>query len=166
MLGNGKGRGIQLHACLMYDLGEKQIVGLAGALTNYRAFKPKNETRTQRLARKRESDVWGNLVEQIGPAPKDLQWIHVFDRGGDYFEAMCRIQRTKNDWVIRASKLNRNVLDCSGKKVKLSRRIKRTQDEAARGRKSVIAQGNVEIGHSAGQRRDCRRRPGWLPPGA
>lgn len=123
MLGNGKGRGIQLHACLMYDLGEKQIVGLAGALTNYRAFKPKNETRTQRLARNRESDVWGNLVEQVGPAPKDSQWIHVFDRGGDYFEAMCRIQRTKNEWVIRASKLNRNVLDCSGKRVKLSEAV-------------------------------------------
>ena len=65
----------------------------------------------------------GNLVEQVGPAPKDSQWIHVFDRGGDYFEAMCRIQRTKNDWVIRASKLNRNVLDCSGKKLKLSEAV-------------------------------------------
>jgi len=45
----------------MYDVGEKQIVGLAGALTYYRAFKPKNETRVQRLARNRESDLWGTF---------------------------------------------------------------------------------------------------------
>jgi hypothetical protein len=108
----------------MYDVGEKQIVGLAGALTYYRAFKPKNETRVQRLARNRESDLWGNLVEQVGSAPEDSQWIHVFDRGGDFFEAMCRIKLTDNDWVIRASKLNRNVLDCKGKTVKLSAAIK------------------------------------------
>jgi len=128
MLGNGKGRGIQLHACLMYDLGEKQIVGLAGALTHYRAFKPENETRAQCLARNRESDVWAKLVEQVGLAPEGSQWIHVFDRGGDYFEAMCRIKLTKNDWVIRASQLNRSVLDCNGKKLKLSKAVEESTE--------------------------------------
>ena len=70
MLGDGNGRGFQLHPCLMFNLDEKQIVGLAGAVIQYRAFKPKNETRVQRLARSRESDVWGNIVGQVGSAPE------------------------------------------------------------------------------------------------
>lgn len=123
MLGDGKGRGFQLHPCLMYSLDEKQVVGLAGAVTYYRAFKPKNETRAQRLARHRESDIWGNVVDQVGSAPEGSQWIHVFDRGGDYFEAMCHIKMTGNDWVIRASKLNRTVINCRGEKVKLSEAV-------------------------------------------
>lgn len=123
MLGDGKGRGIQLHPCLVYSLGEKQVVGLAGAVTHYRAFKPKNETRIQRLARDRESDIWGRIVDQVGTAPDGSQWIHVFDRGGDYFEAMCRVKLTDNDWVIRASKLNRQIIDCRGETVALKQAI-------------------------------------------
>ena len=123
MLGDGKGRGFQLHPCLVFNLDEKQIVGLAGAVIQYRAFKPKNETRMQRLERNRESDVWGNIVDQVGSAPEGSQWIHVFDRGGDYFEAMCRVKLSGNDWVIRASKLNRKVTDCQGEEVYLLKAI-------------------------------------------
>lgn len=123
MLGNGKGRGFQLHPCLMYSLEENQVVGLAGAVTNYRSFSPKNETRAQRLSRNRESDVWGKVVDQVGAAPEGSQWIHVFDRGGDFFEAMCRIKLTGNEWVIRASKLVRKVINSRGAEVKLSEAV-------------------------------------------
>jgi hypothetical protein len=124
ILGDGKGRGLQLHPCLAYSVKEKQVVGLAGAVTQYRAFRPKKETRAQSLARNRESDVWGRIVDQVGSAPDGSQWIHVFDRGGDYFEAMCRVKLTKNDWVIRASKLNRKVMNDRGEKVTLTEAIK------------------------------------------
>lgn len=124
MLGNGKGRGFQLHPCLMYSLEVNQVVGLAGTITNYRSFQPDNETRGQRLARDRESDVWGRIDEQVGPAPDGSQWIHVFDRGGDFFEAMCRIKLTGNDWVIRASKLNRKVINSRSEEVQLCEAIK------------------------------------------
>jgi hypothetical protein len=123
MLGDGKGRGIQLHSCLMYSLDEKQVVGVAGAVTHYRSFMPKNETRTQRLARSRESEIWGNVVDQVGTAPKGSQWIHVFDRGGDNFEAMSHIKLSENDWVIRASKLNRKVTNSRGEQLTLSQAI-------------------------------------------
>lgn len=118
-LGKGDGRGMQLHNCLVYNCDEKQIAGTAGALIHYRSHVPKNETRMQRLNRIRESELWGNLVEQVGPAPEGCQWIHVFDRGGDNFEAMCHIRLTGCDWVIRAAKLQRNVVDQSGKAVPL-----------------------------------------------
>lgn len=119
ILGNGGGRGMQLHNCLMYDCDKEQIRGVAGALTYYRKHKPKNETRVQRLSRIRESSVWGMLVDEVGEAPQGSRWIHVFDRGGDNFEAMCHIKQTGNDWVIRASKLSRNVFTDDGRKVTL-----------------------------------------------
>ena len=119
MLGDGRGRGMQLHNCLMYDCNQGQIRGAAGALIYYRKRKPQNETRMQRLSRIRESSLWGMLVDELGEAPEGSQWIHVFDRGGDNFESMCHIRLTGNDWIIRAAKLSRKVFTEDGKKVAL-----------------------------------------------
>lgn len=122
-LGKGDGRGMQLHNCLVYNCDEAQIEGAAGALIHYRKTVPKNETRTQRLSRIRESQLWGNLVDQVGSAPQGSQWIHVFDRGGDNFEAMCHIRLTHCEWVIRAAKLNRNVINEYGDIIPLQNAI-------------------------------------------
>lgn len=119
ILGDGVGRGMQLHNCLMYDCNNSLIHGAAGALLYYRKRKPKNEKRMQRLARDRESNVWGNLVDKVGAPPERCQWIHVFDRGGDNFEAMCHIRLTGCDWVIRASQLKRKVLTEAAKQAAL-----------------------------------------------
>jgi hypothetical protein len=118
-LGKGNGRGMQLHNCLAYNCDDKQIEGVAGALIHYRTKVPKNETRMQRLSRIRESQIWGDLVDKVGSAPQGSQWIHVFDRGGDNFEAVCHIKLAHCDWVIRAAKLNRNVINENGEKVPL-----------------------------------------------
>ena len=123
MLGNGQGRGLQLHSCLMYHCGRQQIVGTAGALVHYRKRVPTNETSAQSKKRIRESDLWGDLAQEVGSPPAGSQWVHVFDRGGDYFEAMCRIQLSGCDFVIRASKLNRNVITEQGEKVSLAKAL-------------------------------------------
>lgn len=123
ILGNGKGRGMQLHSCLMYDSTAKQIVGTAGALIHYRKLVPKGETETQRLNRLRESHVWGTLADQIGTATEGSQWIHVWDRGGDNFESMCHVVLAKNDFVIRASRLNRKVIGSDGSSIELKKAI-------------------------------------------
>jgi len=128
MLGDGQGRGMQLHNCLMYDCNHQQIRGSAGALIYYRQHKPKNETRMQRLSRLRESDVWGMLVDEVGEAPEASHWIHVFDRGGDNFEAMCHVKLSGNDWVIRASKLDRKVLTNEGRKISLNEAISEARE--------------------------------------
>ena len=54
---------------------------------------------------------------KIGKPPVGSQWIHVFDRGGDNFEAMCRIKRI--DCIIRAAQLQRKVLNQENQTVKL-----------------------------------------------
>ena len=123
MLGDGGGRGVQLHSCLVYSSQQEQVVGVAGALLNYRKRVPQNETRTQRLKRKRESQLWGDLVSEIGAPPVNTQWIHVFDRGGDNFEAMCNVSLNQCDWVIRAAKLQRNVILATGEKMQLKAAI-------------------------------------------
>jgi hypothetical protein len=120
MLGDGQGRGLQLHSCLMYGTNQKLIVGTAGARVYYRKKMPKNESRKQRLGRVRESQLWGQLADQVGTAPEGSQWIHVFDRGGDNFEAMCHIHQTKNDWIIRGAKLHRKVVLENGEKMSLT----------------------------------------------
>ena len=127
MLGDGKGRGMQLHSCLMYDCNTNQIHGTAGAIVGYRKRKPKNETKMQRLDRERETDVWGKLVDKVGSSPEGSQWIHVWDRGGDNFEAMCHIFLAGNDWVIRAAQLKRKVITEDGRKIHLNKAIEEAQ---------------------------------------
>lgn len=85
------------------------VVGLAGQKLRHRKLKPKNETRTQRLKRDRESLLWGQLVEQVGPPPEGVQWINVCDRGADDFEFYCRMIAQGHDWVVRVRALNRKV---------------------------------------------------------
>jgi hypothetical protein len=119
ILGDGVGRGIQLHSCLMFDCQQQQIVGTAGGKLLYRKHTPENETRTQRLKRARESDVWGQVVDQVGMSPEGSQWIHVFDRGGDNFDAMCHLKLSGCDFVIRASKLQRKITTSDGRSIEL-----------------------------------------------
>jgi hypothetical protein len=130
MLGDGKGRGMQLHSCLFVNSSE-QVIGTGGALLFYRKRVPKNETRKQRLSRSRESELWGNLVDKVGPPPEGSQWIHVFDRGGDNYEALCHIQRNRCDWVIRAAKLDRKVINAQGVKVPLSDAIEQAEESGS-----------------------------------
>jgi hypothetical protein len=110
--GNGTGQGFLLHNALMVDADSEEILGVAGQTIHYRK-KRKAEKRpnaAQRLKQQRESQVWGTVIDQVGQAPEDAQFIHVFDRGGDNFEVYCRLLLQRGDWVIRASKLNRLVL--------------------------------------------------------
>jgi len=119
MLGDGKGVGLQLHSCLMIDRSTGQVFGQAGAMTYYRKRVPDQESRAERLARTRESELWGDIVDQVGPSRAKSHWTYVFDRGGDNFDAMCRIQKQGCHWIIRAGKLNRKVIDSTSKMVYL-----------------------------------------------
>ncbi len=109
--GNGSGAGFLLHNALMVDADTEEIVGIAGQTIHYRDEKPKKkENRSRRLKRKRESEVWGKVIDQVGPPPEEVQWVHVLDRGGDNFEVYCHLLQQRSEWVVRAAKLNRYVL--------------------------------------------------------
>lgn len=128
ILGNGNGKGIQLHSCLAINSENGMIEGTAGATLYYRKRAPKSEKRTERLKRDRESTLWAKVVNQVGLAPKDKTWIYVFDRGGDNFEAFCAIKSQHCQWVIRAGKLNRKVFNSQGEYQWLEEAIKHTTE--------------------------------------
>jgi hypothetical protein len=123
-MGPGIGNGMQLHSSLAIDSSNGLVQGMAGALLHHRKRARKTETTMQRLRRTRESQIWGHLVQQIGPPTNDSQWIHVFDRGGDNFESLCNIVLNQCDWVIRVGKMHRIVKNAAGELVQLSEALK------------------------------------------
>ncbi len=118
--GKGTGRGFLLHNALMLDAQSKAVLGLAGQRVHYRKPASKKENTSQRLRRKRESEVWGRLIDQMGPAQGDSQSIHVCDRGADNFEVFCHLVKNRCDWVIRTCSMHRIILTTANEKMPLS----------------------------------------------
>ena len=112
--GNGGGYGFHLHAALVVGAADERIVGLAGEVVHYRKPAPEGEDTGQRLKRDRESDVRGDVIDQVGPPAAETQWVHVLDRGADNFDVYCRCRGQQADRVARASMLNRKVTDLGG----------------------------------------------------
>jgi hypothetical protein len=128
--GNGLGRGFLLHTGLMVHAKTQAVLGVAGQTTHYRqqvkkGKKKKKESASQRMKRPRESEVWGRVIDAIGSPPPDVEWVHVFDRGADSFEVYCHLRQNHSDWVIRASKKNREVLNEQGQKQPVSEILER-----------------------------------------
>lgn len=109
-LGSGFGRGFLLHSGLMIHPETEEVIGLAGQKIRYRKPAPKNESRSRRRSRARESHLWGDLIEQIGPPPVNNRFIDVCDRGADNYEVYCRLLQNRHDWIIRAAQLQRLIL--------------------------------------------------------
>jgi Transposase DNA-binding/Transposase Tn5 dimerisation domain len=114
-VGSGTGQGFHLHSGLMVSAEEDRVHGLAGQLIYHRQPVREGETRTERLQRDdRESQIWGNLVVQIGSPPSGTSWVHVVDRGADDFEFFYHCQQTRTEWVARAKNLNRIIITPEG----------------------------------------------------
>lgn len=117
--GNGRGRGFMLHSSLMVAADSGEIIGLAGQEIFYRQPVSKDENSYQKLQRARESEVWGRVIDQVGPPAAGVQYIHVLDRGADNLEVFCHAARQRSDWVIRAAQLQRIVYDEAGESCSL-----------------------------------------------
>lgn len=110
--GNGGGQGFLLHNALMVNADSAEIIGVAGETIHYRKKKMsrKGLNASQRLKAERESQVWGTVIDQVGPPRAGREYVHVFDRGGDNFEVYCRLLQQRGEWVVRSSKMSRYVL--------------------------------------------------------
>jgi hypothetical protein len=114
-VGSGIGQGFHLHSGLMVSAEEDRVYGLAGQLIHHRQPAPEGETRTERLKRDdRESQIWSELVNQIGSPPSGTRWVHVVDRGADDIEFFYSCQQTETDWVARAKHMTRKVITPEG----------------------------------------------------
>jgi hypothetical protein len=120
IVSSGSAKGYLLHSSLLITADKShQIVGLAGQAIHYRQRVDKSETTRQRLKRKRESEIWGEVIDQVGPPPENVRWTHVFDRGGDNFEVYCHLLLNQSDWVVRAAQLERLIVTPLGEQTEL-----------------------------------------------
>jgi hypothetical protein len=99
---------------------------MAGQLIYYREPVPEHETPRERLQRaERESSIWGAVVRQVGAAPANVRYTHVFDRGADNFEVYCHLVLTPTDWVVRAAQLKRILQTPWGEKMQLRKYLEK-----------------------------------------
>ena len=119
-IGNTGGRGFFLHSCLaVRPMAVPEILGLAAQQVWTRhEVKKGNETRAARFKRRKESDVWAEVVEAIGPAATDQCWVSVSDRASDIFSFVRRARAQGWHCLWRVGQ-NRVVLAGSGRKTKL-----------------------------------------------
>jgi hypothetical protein len=124
---DGGGLGFFLHSSLMIDVATNRIDGLAGQKRFYRKVRltTRRHNNSVRRSSDRESVVWGELIDAIGPPTNGMKWIHVCDRGADDFEVFCRALNQKCGFVIRAARLNRSVFHADGRKLRLDQFLDR-----------------------------------------
>jgi len=118
--GNGAGRGFLLHNALMVDGPTRAVVGVAGQAIHYRPKRKRaKQNSSQKLKGKRESQVWGKVIDEIGAPSDDAQYVYVCDRGADNFEVFCHLLQHNSDWIVRAKHQRRNLLTSAGETVSL-----------------------------------------------
>lgn len=101
-IGDGRGRGFLQHNSLALDPADGRPLGLAFQQLAVRTARPRGETRTQRMRRPRESRLWRQGIEGVGPAPAGAVWVDVADRGADTFEAMHAALAAGHQFLFRA----------------------------------------------------------------
>jgi hypothetical protein len=116
-IGNGGGHGFLLHSALMVSADTDEIVGLAGAELFYRKPVGKGESGHQKKQRSRESEVWGRVIDLVGPPPDETRFLHVLDAGADNFEVYCHLLSQRSGWVVRVAQHHRKVIDDGGRRV-------------------------------------------------
>lgn len=124
-VGSADACGFYLHTAMMVDAESGEIVGLAAQDLYKRPWKKvRRVSSTERKKLLRETDVWGRVIDRVGPSPVAARFIHVCDRGADNFEVYCHLLQQQADWVIRAAQLDRKVLDADGHEVTLDAAVR------------------------------------------
>lgn len=109
---NAAARGFYLHSAMIVNAADNDLVGLAAQELYRRPLKkvPRVDS-FQRKRRERETDVWGRVIDRVGPPPEGACFVHLCDAGADNFEVYCHLLEQRAGWVIRAAQLKRIVRD-------------------------------------------------------
>jgi len=100
-VGGGIGRGLLQHSTLAVTT-DGHLLGVLHQIWWRRVRKLKGETRRQRRARAKESDLWADSIRAIGSVGPNTRLIHVTDRGGDCYETMHAAYASGQGFLIRA----------------------------------------------------------------
>jgi hypothetical protein len=118
------GRGFYLHTAMLLAAEGQDLVGLAAQDLYARPLKkvPRvSSARRKKLAR--ETDVWGRVIDRVGPPPAEGRFVHICDRGADDFDVYCHLLQQRSGWVIRAAQLKRLVGDREGRQRSLEQAL-------------------------------------------
>jgi Transposase DNA-binding/Transposase Tn5 dimerisation domain len=112
-VGSNQGRGFFLHTAMIVGAESEEVVGLAAQELYLRPLKKVKRVSSAKRKKKlkRETDVWGRVIDRVGKPPKKSRFIHVCDRGADNFDVFCHLLEQHDGWVIRAAQLKRRVRD-------------------------------------------------------
>jgi Transposase DNA-binding/Transposase Tn5 dimerisation domain len=95
-------RGFLQHNSLAVAPAGSRLLGLIHQQTVLRQPRPAGETRAARYRRPdRESLVWTRGIEAVGRPPVGAEWVHVGDRGADFFGAMATARRCGAHFLFR-----------------------------------------------------------------
>lgn len=94
------GRHVQ-HSTLAV-LPEGSLLGVLQQTWFERVSAPEGEPRRQRMDRWRESCVWPDAADAIGPSPEGCRFVHVADRASDDLNFMAMCDARGHGFVIRA----------------------------------------------------------------
>lgn len=103
-IGNGAdcARGFLQHNSLVVDPVGSQLLGLIHQQTFLRTPRPAGETRAAIYQRAdRESVVWTRGIQAVGRPPAGQEWVHVGDRGADFFGAMATARSQGTHFLFR-----------------------------------------------------------------
>jgi hypothetical protein len=108
-IGGGLNRGYLCHNSLAFDPKRHEVIGLANQILHCRRHVGRKEgVKSKRERKDRESRLWINGVEAVGPPPASCTWVHVADRGADTFEFLGQKWSPSEGFVMR-SKVNRVI---------------------------------------------------------
>lgn len=116
---NPRVKGFHLHSVLAvrwsapvdvdgpYRRAPVEVLGLADQLYHVRKPVPPGEDPNRsagpRKQRDRESKLWNDCTERLGPAPANTRWVRVCDRGADIYEFLEGAARHGHGFVVRAA---------------------------------------------------------------
>lgn len=103
-VGNGGGRGWVAHQTIAVDPAQRIVHGLVSQILHVREESTRGEKVAARRQRaSRESRLWEQGIDQIGPRPAGAAWIDVADRGADAFEFLQALSAQGRRFVIRST---------------------------------------------------------------
>jgi hypothetical protein len=103
-IGNGGGRGWIAHQVLAVNPADRTVYGLLAQILHTRPESTKGEKVAVRRARKdRETRLWIDALDEIGPTPAHATWIDLMDRGADAFEVLWELTDRGRTFIVRSA---------------------------------------------------------------
>ena len=115
-VGSETDRGFFLHTAMARNALTGEVAGVPAQELYKRPLKkvPRVTSAQRKKISSRETDVWGRVIDRVGPPPEGAKYRHICDRGADNFDVYCHLITQRCEWVIRAAQLQRRVHNVAG----------------------------------------------------